>query len=173
MTMAATAYKSKGIFERNTATALVQGFTGQLKGWWDNLCTQDDRELILNSIKVETNESDAISTLIYSIIQNFIRDPNIFKNKVASQLNNLRCPTIFYYRWYKDTFLSKVTLREDGFAKFWKERFIAGLPKLFAKKVRSNLQQYYENQNLERLTYGQIHNIIITTRIQVCTDFIL
>ena len=67
--------------------------------------------------------------------------------------------------------MSKVTLREDGFAGFWKEWFIARLPKLFAQKVWTNLQQYYEGQNLERLTYGQIHNIIITKGIQVCTDF--
>ena len=59
------------------------------------------------------------------------------------------------------TFLSKVTLREDGFVGFWKERFIAGLSKLYAKKVQTNLQQYYENQDHERLTYGQIHNIIV------------
>ena len=57
-----------------------------------------------------------MSTLIYSIIQNFIGDPNIFKDRAASQLNNLRCPTMSDYRWYKDTFLSKVTLREDRFA---------------------------------------------------------
>ena len=69
------------------------------------------------------------------------------------------------YRWYKDTFLSKVTLREDEFVGFLKERFIAGLPKLFAKKVRTNLQQYYEGQNLEQLTYGQIHNIIVIIEI--------
>ena len=39
------------------------------------------------------------------------------------------------YRWYKDTFLSKVTLREDGLARFWREQFRAELPKLFAGKV--------------------------------------
>ena len=66
-------------------------------------------------------------------MQNFVRDPNIFKDRATSQLNNLRWPTMSDYRWYKDTFLSKVTLREDGFAELWKEIFITGLPKLFAE----------------------------------------
>jgi len=39
-----------------------------------------------------------------------------------------------HYKWYKNIFfMSKVALREDGFVGFWKERFVAGLAKLFAK----------------------------------------
>ena len=169
--MEATVYKSKRLSERDTTITLVQGFTGKLKGCQDNLCTQEDRELILKSVKIETNESDAMSTLICSIIQNFVGDCNIFKDRATNQLNNLRWPTMSNYRWYKDTFLSKVALREDGFAGFWKEKFIAGLSKLFAEKFRTNLQQFYENPNFEKLRYDQIHNIIIITGIQVCTDF--
>ena len=76
------------------------------------------------------------------------------------------------YRWYKDPFLSKVTLREDGFVGFWKERFLVGLPKLFAEKVKLNLKQHYGKPiQYDSLTYGQIHNILIDTGIQVCTDF--
>ena len=72
------------------------------------------------------------------------------------------------YRWYKDTFLSKVNLREDGFAGFWKERFLGGLPKLFAEKVKLNLEQHYDKLiQYDFLTYGQIRNIVIDTGIQV------
>src|ERR1044072_5685669 len=76
------------------------------------------------------------------------------------------------YRWYKDTFLSKVTLREDGSSGFWKERFLAGLPKLFSEKVQQNLKTQFGNPlSYDKLTYGQIHNIIIATGLQVCNDF--
>jgi len=105
-----------------------------LKDWWDNLCTEQDKLTIINNVKTETNQEDALSTLIYSIIQNFLGDPNIFKERSTNQLANLYYPTMWDYRWYKNIFLSKVTLREDGFAGFWKERFLAGLPKLFTKK---------------------------------------
>ncbi|RDX63504.1 hypothetical protein CR513_58064, partial [Mucuna pruriens] len=159
MTMAATAHKTRGCSDKSAALAIIQGFTGQLKGWWDNLCTDNDRLIILNSVKNETNQEDTVSTLIYIIIQNFIGDPNIFKNRVANQLTNLYYPTMSNYRWYKDAFLSQVTLREDGFATFWKEKFIVGQPKLFPKKVRMNLERHYGQPiGYESLTY-------------VCTDF--
>ena len=145
MTMAATVHKTKGCSDKAAAIAIVQWFTSQLKGWWDNLCTEHDKLAIINSVKRETNQEDAVSTLIYSIIQNFVGDPNIFKERSANQLANLYCPTMSDYRWYKDTFLSKITLREDGFAGFWKERFLASLPKLFAEKVKLNLEQHLGN----------------------------
>ncbi|RDY03799.1 hypothetical protein CR513_12569, partial [Mucuna pruriens] len=138
MTMAATTHRTKGCSDKSAALAIIQGFTGQLKGWWDNLCTENDRLTILNSVKNETNQEDGNPTL----------------------------------RWYKDTFLSKVTLREYGFLNFWKEKFIAGLPKLFSEKVRMNLERHYGQPiAYESLTYGQLHNIIVETGIQVCTDF--
>ncbi|RDX95105.1 hypothetical protein CR513_22421, partial [Mucuna pruriens] len=134
MTMAATTHRTKGCSDKSAALAIIQGFIGQLKDWWDNLCTENDRLTILNSVKNETNQEDAVSTLIYTIIQNFIGDPDVFKNRAANQLTNLYYPTMSDYRWYKDTFPSKVTLREDGFANFWKEKFIEELPKLFSEK---------------------------------------
>jgi len=172
MTMAATAHKTKGCSDRSAAIVIIQGFTGQLKGWWDNLCTEQDKLAILNCVKTKNNQEDAVSTLIYTIIQNFVGDPNIFKERSASQLANLYCPNMSDYRWYKDVFLSKITLREDRFAGFWKERFLAGLPKLFSEKVKINLEDHYGKPiNYNILTYGQIHNIIIDTGIKVCTDF--
>ncbi|RDY14522.1 hypothetical protein CR513_00406, partial [Mucuna pruriens] len=83
MTMATTAYKTKG-------------FIDQLKGWWDNLCTEHKKLTILNSVKSETNQEDVVATLIYTIIQNFIGDPNIFKHGATNQLTNLYCPTMHY-----------------------------------------------------------------------------
>ncbi|RDX61400.1 hypothetical protein CR513_60376, partial [Mucuna pruriens] len=152
MTMAGTAHRTKGCSDKLAALAIIQGFTGQLKGWWDNLCTENDRLTILNSVKNETNQEDAVSTLIYTIIQNFIGDPNVFKNRAANQLTNLYCPTMSDYRWYKYTFLSKVTLREDG------------LPKLFSEKVRMNLERHYGQLiTYESLNYYQLHNIIVET----------
>ncbi|RDX69481.1 hypothetical protein CR513_51399, partial [Mucuna pruriens] len=172
MTMAATTHKTRGCSDKSAALAIIQGFTGQLKGWWDNLCTDNDRAIILNSVKNETNQEDAVATLIYTIIQNFIGDPNIFKERAGDQLNNLYCPSMSDYRWYKDVFMSKVTLREDGFANYWKEKFISGLPKLFSEKVKTNLERYHGHPiRYETLTYGQLHNIVVQTGIQICTDF--
>ncbi|XLT24260.1 hypothetical protein HN873_055552, partial [Arachis hypogaea] len=50
-------------------------------------------ELILSSIKPEDQSQDATATLIFTIIKNFLGDPNIFKDRIGTQLMNLRCPT--------------------------------------------------------------------------------
>ena len=61
------------------------------------------------------------------------------------------------YTWYKDNFLSKVTLREDGFVNFWNERFLSRLPKLFSEKVKMNLERHYGKPiAYDILTHGQV-----------------
>ncbi|RDX90995.1 hypothetical protein CR513_27086, partial [Mucuna pruriens] len=99
MTMVATTHKTKGCFDKSIALAIIQGFIGQLK--------EHERLTILNSVKSETNQEDAVATLIYRIIQNFTGDLNIFKHRAANQLTNLYCPTMSDYRWYNDTFYQK------------------------------------------------------------------
>lgn len=37
MTMATSAFKLKGNSDKQTKDILVMEFTGQLKGWWENL----------------------------------------------------------------------------------------------------------------------------------------
>jgi hypothetical protein len=43
MTMAATAFKIKKNSDKKTKDMLVMGFTGQLKGWWDNILSDEDK----------------------------------------------------------------------------------------------------------------------------------
>nr|KYP59664.1 polyprotein [Cajanus cajan] len=56
MSMAASAYKRRGNSDKATTLIIVQGFTGQLKGWWDNFWIPADKETILNTVKPETRE---------------------------------------------------------------------------------------------------------------------
>ena len=52
MMMVANAYRIKTSNSDFHATgALVIGFTGLLKGWWDHYLSQNDREYILNAKK--------------------------------------------------------------------------------------------------------------------------
>ncbi|KAK2428017.1 hypothetical protein QL285_026560 [Trifolium repens] len=136
MTMAATAFKIKKNSDRKTKDMLVMGFTGQLKGWWDNILSEEDKMKIDSAIKTETNEEICVTTLLYAITKFFIGEPLKLQQRASDQLLNLYCPTMSDYRWYKDMFLSKLCLRPDGAAIYWKERFISGLPRLFAEKVK-------------------------------------
>ena len=52
MTMVSTAYKlNNRLPDHAIAQTIVAGFTGQLKGWWDNYLTFDDRNSILKAYK--------------------------------------------------------------------------------------------------------------------------
>ena len=56
MTMVSTTYKLNNRFSDHVvAQMIVVGFTGQLKGWWDNYLTQDDRNAILKAYRINEN----------------------------------------------------------------------------------------------------------------------
>ena len=78
---------------------LITGFIGQLKGWWDVYLTSEDKEKILNVIKLDADGesilqvaetiSNVVATLIFTIAKIFIGDPGIFIDKSLELLNNL------------------------------------------------------------------------------------
>ncbi|CAN7139612.1 unnamed protein product, partial [Brassica rapa subsp. narinosa] len=54
MTMATNAYRTQiGNEDKTVAELLIAGFSGQLKGWWDNYLTNQQRTEILDSIKTD------------------------------------------------------------------------------------------------------------------------
>ena len=46
---------------------------------------------------------------------------------------------MFDYKWYQDVFLSRVMFRKDFHKPYWKEKFIDGLPPIFAHKVKTRV----------------------------------
>ena len=129
MTMVATAYQtSHECSEETIIDILVAGFSGQLKGWWDNYLTNDKKEI-----------HDAVNTLIFTIAQHFIDDPSLWKDRSVELLSNLKCRTLADFRWYRDTFLTRVYTREDSQQPFRKEKFLAGLPRSLGDKVRDKI----------------------------------
>ncbi|VVA38036.1 PREDICTED: LOW QUALITY PROTEIN, partial [Prunus dulcis] len=62
--------------------------------------------------------------------------------------------------WYKDVFISRVMLRDDSNQPFWKEKFINGLPNLFAHKIRTTLNNEQGQIDWDNLTYGNIISTI-------------
>ena len=145
MTMVSTVYKLNNRLSDNVVTqTVVIGFTSQLKEWWDNYITFDDRNGILKSYRInEDNEvvkneedqdiEDAVATLIFSISKHFIGDPAKINDKAADLLTNLKCLKLHDFRYHRDVFLTKVMFRPDYSQSFWKEKFISGLPRLFSK----------------------------------------
>ncbi|KAI5658229.1 hypothetical protein M9H77_27022 [Catharanthus roseus] len=59
MGMAKIAYKVKNITEQNAAMFLIAGFTGQLKYWWDNSLTlQEKMSIIEHTIETEDEQGN-------------------------------------------------------------------------------------------------------------------
>ena len=73
---------------------------------------------------------------------------------------------------YKDVFLTNVLKREDGLANFWKERFIAGLPKLFGERILSKLRQNFATNDIpfNLPTFGQLFGVIKSEGLNLCNE---
>ncbi|XLU80029.1 hypothetical protein S245_003449, partial [Arachis hypogaea] len=115
MTMVGTAYQAAHeTSEEAIANVIVSGFSGQLKGWWDNYLSDNQKHSIFSAIKVnDQNEPiigddgepipDAVNTLIFTIASHFIGDPSLWKDRLAELLSNLRCKTLSDFRFVKMT----------------------------------------------------------------------
>ena len=151
---------------------LVTGFSSTLCGWWDSYIRENSREFIKTAVKKNDegfrifDESigwgifDGVNTLIYTILKYFVGTPSNISSRISNSLNNLRCPTMSGYRWYQDVFISRVMLWKDCYQSYWKEKFIDGLPPIFAHKVKQELMGKNDSIDYDNLTYGNILSII-------------
>ncbi|GAV81663.1 hypothetical protein CFOL_v3_25117, partial [Cephalotus follicularis] len=93
------------------------------------------------------------------------------KDRTANQLSNLRCRKLQDFRWYKDTFMTKVLTRKDANQPYLKEKFITGLPTLFAEKIKNKYREKHKGVvPYETLTYGDIVSTITKTGLEICND---
>ncbi|GAV64385.1 LOW QUALITY PROTEIN: hypothetical protein CFOL_v3_07903, partial [Cephalotus follicularis] len=182
MTMVSNAHKLKNNSDKTVANLLIAGFTGQIKSWWDNVLTTQQQTEILETIQVNelkepildsNNEmiEDAVSKLIYNITKYCAGDPTFLKDRIIDQLSNLRYRKLQDFRWYKDTFMTKVLTRENENQPYSKEKFITGLPTLFVEKIKSKYRE--TNKGIvpyETLTYGNIISTITKIELEICND---
>ncbi|KAL4193075.1 hypothetical protein AMTRI_Chr06g197530 [Amborella trichopoda] len=182
MTMYASANKMAGNHDQEVAKAIVNGFTGWLRGWWDFYVDDDIKQRILNNTRQWTGrneqnqeviytESDAVNTLIYTITLHFVGSTSLLAARSEDLLSNLRCPTLSHYKWYKDVFFSRLLIREDCQLDHWKEKFIASLPYLFAEKVKERLRNKHNGIIVySSYTLGELSAEICAEGLALCTD---
>jgi len=94
------------------------------------------------------------------------------KDRSVELLSNLKCRTLVDFRWYRDTFLTKVYTREDSQQPFWKEKFMAGLPRSLGDKVRDKIHSQSANGDIpyESLSYGQLISYVQKVALKICQD---
>ena len=184
MTMVATAYQTSHECSEETIIDIsVEGFSDQLKGWWDNYLTNDEKSKIHSAVKMDLNGKaitnddnkeipDVVNTLIFTIAQHFIGDPSFWKDRSAELLSNLKCRTLVDFRWYRDTFLTRVYTREDSQQPFWKEKFLVGLLRSLGDKVRDKIHSQFVNGDIpyESLSYGQLISYVQKVALKICQD---
>ena len=125
MLIAYTTYSTKRATDLQAFDLLTSGFTGILKNWWENYIQEDER----NKIRTHTNsqgQPDNIKTLICAIVTNFLESTKDINAATDILLPNLKCPTLEYYNWYKDIFLTYLLKRDDCRQCYWKEKFVSG-----------------------------------------------
>ncbi|GKA38437.1 reverse transcriptase domain-containing protein [Tanacetum coccineum] len=144
----------------------------QLKGWWDNYLSVENQKETLNTVKTENGSTtpNAVYTLVVNIIEHFTeRWSDNFEN-IRTLLNGLKCPTLTSFRWYKDTFLSRVMELPDSNSAHWKSKFIDGLPNLFAERVKNVLRKYEVTINYDKFTYGNLIGTCIQEGLALCNE---
>ncbi|KAG5620076.1 hypothetical protein H5410_005294 [Solanum commersonii] len=167
MLMYATICKSVNNIDRTICKMIIAGFTGQLRGWWDNYMTMDAKAAVINAkaategvdnlgFALVKNREDAVYTLVLTILEHFSgRFTNQYET-IRSLLNGLRCRHLGEFRWYKDTYLSRVMELPENGLEFWKAKFIDGLPPLFAEKVKKTLRDPQGIIPYSNYTYGKL-----------------
>ena len=113
MIIASTAYKSIGSSYHLINVYLIARFISQLKGWWDNVLTEEEKIFVQTNLDERGNQN-LVHTLIFSITKHFLGDPITFQARTSEILQNIRCRKLGDYRWYKDVYLSKVYTRPDA-----------------------------------------------------------
>ena len=156
--MASTTYKSKGNSDHLIYVHLIADFTSQLKGWWDNALTKEEKIYIQTSLDERGNQN-SVHRLIFVITKHFLGDPISFQAHTSKILQYIRCRNLSDYRWYKEIYFAKVHTRPDVNQPYWKERFLNGLPKSFSQRVQLRIKEMYNGViPYDSLTYGQLSN---------------
>ncbi|XP_015160676.1 uncharacterized protein [Solanum tuberosum] len=160
--------KSVNNTDRTICKMVIAGFIGQLRGWWDNYMSLEAKVAVLNAKAV--NREDVVYTLVLTILEHFNgRFTNQYET-VRSLLNGLRSRHLGEFRWYKDTYLSRVMELPENGLEHWKAKFIDGLPPLFAKRVKKTLRDAQGVIPYNSYTYGKLIGACTQEGINMCNE---
>ena len=156
---------------------LVTGFSSTLRGGWDSYLTEESRDSIRHAVKKNDEGLHIFDKNIgcgildnVNTLKHFIGTPSNISSRIFDLLNNLRCPPMSDFRWYQDVLISRVMLRRHCHKPYWKEKFIDGLPPIFAHKVKQALMSKNDSIDYDNLTYSDIFSTIKKFGSNMCND---
>ncbi|XP_070003159.1 uncharacterized protein [Nicotiana sylvestris] len=165
----------------NQTNTSYSGFTGQLRGWWDNYLSVEEKAFVINAIAIDEGvdnigmtlvkgREDAVYTLILTILEHFNGRFTSNHETIRTLLNGIRCKTLSEFRWYKDTFMSRVMELPKNKYEHWKAKFIDDLPSLFAERVRKVLRGSYGEIQYGNYTYGKLIGVCTQEGLNLCNE---
>jgi len=82
----------------------------------------------------------------------------------------IRCKKLSDFQWYKNTFLTRVMLREDSNQLFWKEKFLTGLSILLGEKVQNKIKDTFTTKTIpyNQLRYGEFVSFTQKEGLKIC-----
>ncbi|KAG5573152.1 hypothetical protein H5410_062918 [Solanum commersonii] len=151
MLMYSTICKTNKNSDKTIADMITAGFTGQLKGWWDNYLNQTQRDTVLMAVKQEGDQitQNAVYTLVLNIIEHFSGRWSDNSETIRTLLQNLRCKTLTSFRYYKDVFLCRVM----------------ELPE-FGRSLRGDDHSI----NYDNYTYGKLISAYVQEGLALCNE---
>ncbi|KAG5629366.1 hypothetical protein H5410_001083 [Solanum commersonii] len=181
MLMYATICKSVSNTDKTICKMIIAGFIGQLRGWWDNYMPSDARATVINvkatnegvdnlGFALVQNREDDVYTPILTILEHFSGRFTNHYETIRSLLNGLRCRYLGEFRWYKDTYLSRVMKLPENGLEFWKAKFIDGLPSLFVERVKKTLRNPQGIIPYSDFTYGKLIGACTQEGINLCNE---
>ncbi|KAL5846548.1 hypothetical protein ACOSQ3_010072 [Xanthoceras sorbifolium] len=120
--MYAQASLLKGNTKEHICLLITLGFIGVLAGWWDDLLTKSQKTAIKSATRYDHSQHDHMG------------NPMVLPDMVNTLI-------------YKICLHFVVFQRKDSSMDFWKERFHAGLPTLFAERVRTRIKNKFESSS--------------------------
>ncbi|KAK9682693.1 hypothetical protein RND81_10G089600 [Saponaria officinalis] len=159
-------YNGKCIYEWN-----IDGHTDNQVYNQDNYLTPAMKASILDAKTIDqTPVENAVYTLTINIIEQFTGRYLNNNENIRTLLQNLRCKTLTDYRWYKDTFLSRVMELPESSNAHWKAKFIDGLPHLFAERVRTVLRGQHNVIPYDAYSYGKLIGTCTEQGLKLCNE---
>ncbi|KAG5575448.1 hypothetical protein H5410_055582 [Solanum commersonii] len=177
-----TSYSGSKIYEWNLdGLTDIDSFTDQLRGWWDNYMSIEQKATVVNVIvdnkgvdnlgmALVKNREDVVYTLVLTILEHFNDRFTSQYEIVRTLLNGLRCRTLGEFRWYKDTYMSRVMQLPENNYEHWKTKFIDGLPPLFAKRDRKALRNNHGEIPYKDYTYGKLIGVCTQEGLNLCNE---
>ncbi|KAH0632853.1 hypothetical protein KY284_035639 [Solanum tuberosum] len=172
MLMYSTICKANKNSDKTIADMITAGFIGQLKGWWDNYLSQDQRDKVMLAVKQEGENltQNAVYTLVLNIIEHFSGRWSDNSETIRTLLQNMRCKTLTSFRFYKDVFFCRVMELPECNSAHWKSKFIDGLPNLFAERVQKAIRGDNPSINYDMFTYGKLISACVQEGLSLCNE---